>query len=207
MHQRERFITSLNFGNTDRVFYRIGKPRKATLEAWYAQGLPKLPDAGNYGSPPEFHALVGDDTLSWSLPIGCAIYPTFEEIIIEENEHGRVWRDGLGITMFSDIRGETGFLTRSYISHPVTDWETWADMRARLNPHSPERFPVDWAEQVKTLNARDHAIPPDLPIRSYFYLVELIHAIAEGRPVPDPEKGPEIAEEYLARAAQYAVNR
>jgi len=392
VNQRERFLKSLNFGSPDRVFYYLGKPRKATMQAWYAQGLPRFADAGDYACPPEIHTLVGDDNLDWGLPIEVNICPPYDEMIIEENEHGRVWRDGLGITMFSDIRGETGFLTRSYISHPVTDMDSWREMRERFNPYTPERFPADWAEQAPVLNARehpiiqvvqglywkardfagfeelsvmfydspalvhdmmehltwftiellkkaltdvkveavllsedmaykhammispemfrefmlpryrriiaavrelgvplimvdsdghvgqllplwieagvdvawpieiaalndpvayrkqygkaitffggidkreirsyeqtyaeimgkvpwlleqggyipciDHAIPPDMPVRSYFYMVELVHAIAEGRPIPGPEQGPRIAEEYLARAA--AISR
>jgi uroporphyrinogen decarboxylase len=158
MNQRERFLKSLSFGHPDRVFYYFGKPRKATMQAWYAQGLPPLSDAGDYGAPPELVTLTGEDLLQWGLPIDVGICPPFEEVVLEENEHGRVWRDGLGITMFSDVRGETGFLTRSYVSHPVTDWDSWREMRDRFNPHSPDRFPADWAEQAPALNARDNPI-------------------------------------------------
>jgi uroporphyrinogen decarboxylase len=38
----------------------------------------------------------------------------------------------------------------------------------------------------------DHAVPPDVPLRSYLYLCELIKAIAEGRPVPGPNDPLEI---------------
>ena len=33
----------------------------------------------------------------------------------------------------------------------------------------------------------DHAVPPDAPLRSFFYMFELIRSIAEGRPVPGPD--------------------
>ncbi|MHB0939419.1 MAG: uroporphyrinogen decarboxylase family protein [Armatimonadota bacterium] len=386
MNQRERFLNSFNFGNPDRVFYQTGGPRKSTMQAWYAQGLPRLSESEDYASPPELQQIIGNDYLCYS-PVNANLYPAFEEKVIEENEHGRVWRDAMGITMFSDNRGEKGFLTRSYLSHPVTDWESWAEMRARFNPDTPERFPANWAALVPEYAARDypimqvvpglywkardfagfeelsvmfydepdmvhaimehltdfiialmdrvlrdvqvdmvllnedmaykhammispdmfrefmmprykrivaamkargvplvavdsdghvsdlfplwleagieatfpveiaalndpiayrkqygkqiaifgaidkreirsyaqtyaeimgkvpwlleqggyvpsidHAIPPDMPVRSYFYMVELVHAIAEGRPAPGPEKGPEIAEEYMERA-------
>ncbi|MHB9131358.1 MAG: uroporphyrinogen decarboxylase family protein [Armatimonadota bacterium] len=391
MNQRERFVQSLSFGTPDRVFYQTGNPRKATMQAWYAQGLPPLPEAGDYDYPPELCQVIGNDKLDY-LPINVNLFPEYEEVVLEENEHGRIWRDAMGITMFSDNRGEKGFLTRSYIAHPVTDWNSWREMRERFNPDSPERYPADWADRIPELNARDypimqvvpglywkvrdfvgfeelsvmfydqpdlvhemmehltdfiigvldralrdvqietvllnedmaykhammispamfrefmlprykrivtalkergvplvsvdsdghisdllplwieagfdatfpveiaalndpiayreqygksiaffgaidkreirsyeqtyaeimgkvpwlleqggyipsidHAIPPDMPVRSYFYMVELIHAIAESRPVPGPAKGPEIAEAYMARAAEISA--
>jgi len=42
-------------------------------------------------------------------------------------------------------------------------------------------------EQGGFLPAVDHAAPPDVPLRSYLYMVELIRAIAEGRRIPRPE--------------------
>lgn len=34
----------------------------------------------------------------------------------------------------------------------------------------------------------DHGIPPDVPLRGFLYMCELIKAIAEGRPVPSPDR-------------------
>jgi len=33
----------------------------------------------------------------------------------------------------------------------------------------------------------DHAVPPDVPLRSYLYMMELIKAIAEKKRIPRPE--------------------
>jgi uroporphyrinogen-III decarboxylase len=52
---------------------------------------------------------------------------------------------------------------------------------------------VPWLiEQGGYLPSIDHAVPPDVPLRSYLYMCELIKALAEGRPVPGPDKPLEI---------------
>jgi len=54
---------------------------------------------------------------------------------------------------------------------------------------------VPWLiEQGGFLPSVDHAVPPDVPLRSYLYMCELIKAIAEGRPVPMPDDHLEIEE-------------
>lgn len=54
---------------------------------------------------------------------------------------------------------------------------------------------VPWLiEQGGYLPAIDHAVPPDVPLRSYLYMCELIKAIAEGKAVPGPNEPLEIEE-------------
>lgn len=42
-------------------------------------------------------------------------------------------------------------------------------------------------EQGGFLPAVDHAVPPDVPLRSYLYMAELIKAIVEKKTIPQPE--------------------
>jgi len=42
-------------------------------------------------------------------------------------------------------------------------------------------------EQGGFLPSIDHAVPPDVPLRSYLYMAELIKAIAEKKKIPQPE--------------------
>ena len=54
---------------------------------------------------------------------------------------------------------------------------------------------IPWLiEQGGFLPSVDHAVPPDVPLRSYLYMCELIKAIAESRPVPMPDDHLEIEE-------------
>jgi uroporphyrinogen decarboxylase len=49
-------------------------------------------------------------------------------------------------------------------------------------------------EQGGCVPGIDHAVPPDVPLRSYLYMCELIKAIAEGRAIPEPNAPLEIEE-------------
>jgi len=167
MTGRERLIHTLSFGDPpDRIFYRFGNPRKATLEAWYLQGLPRMTDAGDYGCPPEFHDFIGSDAKEWTgLPINLKILPPFETCVLEETEHGRIWRDGKGIVMHDagDKLTTPGFNTRSYISHPVKNREDWSEMRKRYDPSTPGRYPQDWNQQVEKYRNHEYPISSTIP--------------------------------------------
>jgi len=161
MTSRERYIRTLTFGNPDRIYYDFGNPRKATLEAWYRQGLPPMPDMGDYGCPQEFRDFVGMDpppgTAEPELNIEFGPFPAFESRTLEENEKGRLWVDAKGIVMFDagTHLNTPGFRTRSYVSHPVTSRDDWPQMRDRFDPHDPARYPADWADRAAQLKARD----------------------------------------------------
>ena len=49
-------------------------------------------------------------------------------------------------------------------------------------------------EQGGCIPGVDHSVPPDVPLRSYLYMCELIKAVAEDRKVPGPDEPLEIEE-------------
>jgi len=169
MTPKERYVRTLAFGQPDRIFYDFGNPRKSTLDAWYLQGLPRFPDAGDYGCPPQFYELVGMDE-KLGLPIKTNAFPPFEVRIIEENEQGRVWVDENGIMMHDAGAGLTtpGFRTRSFLSHPVKNREDWIKLRdERFDPLSPGRYPEDWSEQVAQLS--DDRLPVLVTVQGLYW--------------------------------------
>lgn len=158
MTHRERYLRTLTFGERpDRIHYAFGNPRKATIEAWYLQGLPQMSQCpSEYSSPPEFSAFVGNDPVE-KLSIYTDVLPKFEVKIIKEDEHHRVWTDETGITMEDAGKNlnTPGFRTRSYLAHPVQTHRDWIRMRdERLDPHTDGRYPDDWAQTVETLKKR-----------------------------------------------------
>ena len=165
MTERERFIQTLTFGKPDRAFYFFGKPRKSTLDAWYLQGLPRMSDAGDYGAPRNFYEFSEQDRLDWGLPINVGPLPAFEVRILEENEHGRIWTDGNGITMHDAGAAlkTPGFNTRSYISHPVENRDDWQRIRKRFDPDTPGRYPANWDHRAAKLRQRDWPVMVALP--------------------------------------------
>ena len=161
MTSRERFLKSLSFDDRpDRIFYGFGKPRRSTYAAWYLQGLPRMMENAGKGKGLNFSVFVGEDDPGRGLPVNKAMLPAFEEKILEETEHGQIWRDSLGIVMHDAGKklNTPGFRTRSYISHPVKDRETWLDMRNRFDPDSPGRYPEGWDDFVAENKDRSYPI-------------------------------------------------
>lgn len=169
MTSRQRYIETLTFGQPDRIFYSFGNPRKSTMNAWFLQGLPRMPDAGDYGCPDEFFDMVGIER-ALTLPIRTDAFPPFEVRIIEENEKGRIWIDEKGITMHDAGHDLTtpGFRTRSLLSHPVKNRADWLKMRdERFDPHATGRYPDDWPVCVERFNNRDR--PLQVTIQGFYW--------------------------------------
>lgn len=171
MTNRKRFIETLTFGRPDRPYYNFGLPRGSTVEAWQKQGFPELTYNGEYGSPPELAAITGHDpNFFGSLPgVNLEMYPHFEEKIIKVDENGRLWRDSKGIVMLdAGDRLETkGFRTRSYISHPVSDRESWDEIKMKYNAADEGRYPENWDILACDLENKDN--PVFIPIAGLFW--------------------------------------
>lgn len=62
------------------------------------------------------------------------------------------------------------------------------EIRSKERTYREVMSKVPWlVEQGGYLPGFDHAVPPDVPLRSYLYMCEMIKAIGEGRPVPGPD--------------------
>lgn len=83
-------------------------------------------------------------------------YPKFEQEILEKDGDRIVYRTENGSVMCS-IEGKSGI--PQILSNPVTNWEEWERYKKeRLNPDDPERFPENWDEIAKMLNASEKAV-------------------------------------------------
>jgi len=199
MNPRERFVKTLKFAHPDRIYYSFGPPRKSTLEAWKLQGLPEMPEADDYNCPDEFYEFVGIDPNPWQLSqeqsfqVELGIYPPFEVAIIKEDESGLTWRDEKGIdgTFPCEIAADNDPL--AYRRKYGKDLALWGcldkrEIRSKEMTYLEVMSKVpQLVEQGGFLPAVDHAVPPDVPLRSYLYMAELIKAIAEKRRIPQPD--------------------
>jgi uroporphyrinogen decarboxylase len=67
------------------------------------------------------------------------------------------------------------------------------EIRSKERTYREVMNKVPWLlEQGGYLPGFDHGVPPDVPLRAFLYMCELIKALAEGRPVPGPEEPLEI---------------
>jgi len=84
--------------------------------------------------------------------------PPFEEGVLEEKDNRRLWVDHWGVTRLDAVNQPTaGFATRAYIEFPVKTARDFEAMKARFDPHSPERFRPEPALAAATaLNPDDY---------------------------------------------------
>jgi len=133
MTHRERFLAVAKGEPVDRMPYWYGWPRASTMAAWRRQGLTEE-QARNFGR------FVNLDPSTGLGKFYCGPVPPFAEEVLEEHGNYRIWRDHWGCRRLDAIKQPTdGFVTRSYLEHYVKDPATWAEMRAKFDPHSPER--------------------------------------------------------------------
>ncbi len=178
MNERERFLAIARFEKVDRVPVG-GGPRKATLERWYNEGLPRDVDPAVYfkfsarraissflaeGFEHKWDALTSDY-------INLGPLPPFEYKILEKNERYWVWVDSLGIKQrgFREDweNGHSGFATRQFLEFPVKDRESFKKIKDRYRPSISERYPHKWGEVANELNKRDY--PAGVHIRGPFW--------------------------------------
>jgi uroporphyrinogen decarboxylase len=155
MNQRERFKRTMRFQPVDRVpFWDYGYWEE-NLEVWQNEGLPPLVT--------NIEEFFGIETWT-NAPVNIGLWPPFKEEVLEENDRSRVIRDQAG-----QLKRESkvGSSIPQFIEFPVKNRAGWEKIRAeRFDPDSPERFPDDWADSVKILNAGER--PVCLGIDGYY---------------------------------------
>ena len=149
-----------------------------TLAAWVAQGAPAAfvdtTIVGN-GLPPavtdcfgfdesrllfEIHSGMDAGTVVREYFHGTTIQdhsfliaPPYDPLVVEEDEHSLVMLSSAGIRQ-KVLKGKP-FNMPMWLEHPVKDRLSWAEHKKRLDPATPERYPTDWPEFVREINALD----------------------------------------------------
>lgn len=169
MNARERFLAIARFEKPDMVPVS-GGPRKATLERWYAEGLPRDIDPSTYfkfepeGSitsyPSEGFEYGWNRLRSHGVNLGPL--PPFDYKILEKGQRYWVWIDGLGIKQrgFKDDweSGWSGFATRQFLEFPVKDRSSFLEIKRRYEPRISERYPRNWQKMLKEWERRDYPL-------------------------------------------------
>ena len=133
MTPRERFYAIARHQPVDRMPYAFGGPRASTFAAWRKQGLTEELQRN-------WHRLTGADGGAGIGKLYCGPVPPFEEVVLEEHENYRIWRDHWGVKRLDAIRQPAdGFVTRSYLEFPVKCKADFEAMKKRFDPHSPQR--------------------------------------------------------------------
>jgi uroporphyrinogen decarboxylase len=144
------------------------------LDRWLAEGHIRSKDGDYLRQLFEFDEPAVDSVagLGWC---EAGFFPSFEEKVLEDRGEHELVQDfaGRGVLYFKGRR--SGFMPE-YVTHPVTDWQTWErDVKWRLDPHTPGRLErtAPAIEVLRKNDAKGHAIVQRV-IGGYMYLRSLI---------------------------------
>ena len=147
MTNRERLIAMAAGRPIDRPpYFCFFGPWGETLERWHAEGLPtdKRWDDG-----------LGFDAGITVVPVKLGYLPAFEYEELADEGETLVFRDAQGITQ----RVRKGKSTiPQYLDYPVKNRADWEQLKKRLDPDDPARFPDDWPNIAAALNGGDAAV-------------------------------------------------
>ncbi len=160
MNCRERYVKTLKFEPTDRVPLMEWPVRGATMARWEQEGYPK-------GMTNQ--CLFSLDTSAIDAPIHMGMYPSFQEEILSVEGDYKIWRDALGAIRKDFLHDDhPGFVTRSWLSFPVTDRASFLEMTKRYQPCVPERYCAQFDLRADVLN--NALVPVHLSIPFLFWV-------------------------------------
>ena len=157
MNGQERFNRVMKFEEVDRLpNYELGLWGQA-VERWFDEGMPQ---DGVYLTWFEGEPCFGLERRAFA-PIDVKMVPAFEPEVIEESERYIIARNADGITTKAlkegTVRG-TRLSMDQYLFFPVTDRQSFAQIKKRYDPDSPIRYPLWWDEMVRCWQGRDYPL-------------------------------------------------
>jgi hypothetical protein len=157
VNQRERFLKVMAFEPADRVPNYELACWGQTIDRWLREGMPQDSVYLNWWEGEPYFDL--DRRGFAALNIG--MLPGFEPQVLEETERYVVARHANGVVTKAlkegTVRG-TRMCMDQYIGFPVTDRESFAEVKKRYDPHSPIRYPQLWDEWVRIWQSRDYPL-------------------------------------------------
>ncbi len=146
MNAQERFLETLNFGKPDRLpLMEFMYYWPETLERWQQEGLPAGVDLVEY---------FGYDRFEF-LPVDFNFLPPFEVEVFEEDEETRIVRDATGVIKREFKHGSA---MPHYLEFPIKTRRDFLELKERLDPDDPARYPPDWEDRVRALKSRDYPV-------------------------------------------------
>ncbi|MHB9023656.1 MAG: uroporphyrinogen decarboxylase family protein [Armatimonadota bacterium] len=157
MTSRERFLKIMAFEPVDRIpNYELGCWGQ-TIQRWVDEGMPEIQLYNNWfeGEP-----YFGLERKGYA-PINIGMLPTFPYEVLEETEEHVTARHSNGIVTKArktgTVRG-TRLCMDQYLSHPVTDRASFAEMKKRYDPTTLTRYPLWWDEWARIWATRDYPV-------------------------------------------------
>jgi len=149
MNDRERFLATMNYAPRDRCPWWELWYWPETVERWHDEGLPEDVHLAEYFGV-DRRADVGVDL---------GLVPGFKAETLEENETYEIYRRSDGVIAKKIKEGDLGARMPQWLSFPLETRRDWEEnIKPRLNPASPCRYPLYWEERVRTWQTRDYPL-------------------------------------------------
>jgi uroporphyrinogen decarboxylase len=158
MNGRERILESFKFRDPDRPFrWECVAFWRETKERWEKEGLKEDPNIYF-----EFDKQISFLGFNAEIPVNAGFtsnpyVPALETVVVSEDETQRVIRDGNGI-LRREFKQGAGVSMPQWLEYPVKKTEDYEDLKNRLDPLDPRRFPPDWNEYRERFEDRDFPI-------------------------------------------------
>jgi uroporphyrinogen decarboxylase len=140
MTPRDRFLSSVTFGEPDRLiltqFYGY---MPGVMDRWQSEGMPEPRDDW------PLEELGLDDTGEFTLPVNLGPVPAEPERILHDDDETRISTDALGRRMRLIKRSSTLPLPMEF---PVKNMADWLRLKPRFS-YCPERLPEGWIEHCR----------------------------------------------------------
>jgi hypothetical protein len=129
---RERFLRLMHGEAVDRApFFPCFGPWPQTLARWQREGLP---EDGDWQASAGF-----DGALRHKLSVNAYLCPAFERRVLSQEGDTQIVVDQRGVTK----RERDDGWSYEFLAHPVIDHASWEQIKPRLHPDVPGRFPAD----------------------------------------------------------------
>lgn len=200
MNDRERFLATMNYLPRDRCSWWELWYWPETVERWHKEGLPEDVHLKEY---------FGVDRRE-DVGVNLGLVPAFKAETLEENETYEIYRRADGVIAKKIKEGDLGARMPQWLSFPLETRRDWEEnIRPRLNPDSPCRYPLYWEERKRTWAQRDYPLSISGGsifgwLRNWMGLDRICQALYD-----DPEWMQEMMDyiaEFVVRTVTRAVN-
>jgi len=149
MNDRERFLATMYYQPRDRCPWGEMGFWPETIEVWHDQGMPRDVHLASF---------FGFDRLREGVDVSLGLMPGFETEVLAETDEYRVVRRSTGVVA-KEFKGEHSFRMPQWLSFPLRTRDDWeSEFVPRLDPDSPARYPLYWAEKTRIWAQRDYPL-------------------------------------------------
>jgi uroporphyrinogen decarboxylase len=166
MNARERFLNTMHFKKVDHPPLRemVGFWPE-TIQRWNREGLPLGGDIHDFFGYDKFKDDIPAEDVwlqtGYMKPqrvfIDLGVIPYYVAKTVEKTEEYTVFIDSTGIKQ--KVLHDAQTQMPQWLEYPVKNRQDWENLKRRLNPEDPRRYPLAWGDDlVSYLNQRDYPL-------------------------------------------------